>query len=61
MIRYFKCCRCEQAFICSEIQLPETLICGGGCGGFVEEITEEQALELTDRARESMRYGRRED
>lgn len=53
MILYFKCRNCDQTFICSEqMKLPETLICGGGCGGSIELITEEEADLLVERLRE---------
>ena len=51
---YFKCRNCEQVFICSEqLSLPETLICGSGCGGSVELITEDEALAIVERLRET--------
>lgn len=55
---YFKCRSCEQVFICSEqLSIPETLICGSGCGGSIELIDENEALELVERLRESMSNG----
>lgn len=51
---YFKCRNCEQVFICSEqLSLPETLICGSGCGGSVELITENEALAIVECLRET--------
>lgn len=51
MIRYFKCCSCEQIFICSDKALPDNLICGEGCGGNINEISEQEALDYVEELR----------
>jgi hypothetical protein len=47
MIEHFFCSRCEQILV-GESDGVEIPICGGGCGGHLERITEERARDLVE-------------
>lgn len=54
---YFKCTKCDFMFLSGvRPELDKTMVCGAGCGGILEEISEEDAQLEVERI-----YGERED